>query len=102
MYTQIENAETFTQRVQATHDFIQSLGDECSTNEKDGQLALDAIQQISELIRKDMDAIRNTMTSEEADAAVALFESLKKVIVREKKLAAARREFDAMAGGAVN
>jgi len=102
MYAEITAAQNFLERVNATQRFIDSLGDEHSQSNEEGQRALDSIKSISETLRKDMDAIKNTMSVEEADAAIALFDSLKKLIMREKKLMTARQQFEVLAAGVVN
>jgi hypothetical protein len=101
MYEQIQAAKSFTERVNAVHCFISSLGDECSQSNVEGQTALDAVKKISDLVRAEMDTIAKTMTEEESVAAITLFETLKRVIVREKKWRVARSEFDALSFGMV-
>ena len=102
MYEQIQAAKSFTERVNAVHCFISSLGDECSQSNAEGQTALDAVKKISNLVRAEMDTIKSTMTAQESEAAISLFNSLKKIIVREKRLAIARKTFEEMSSGAVN
>ena len=102
MYEQIQAAKSFTERVNAVRGFISSLGDECSQSNAEGQTALDAVKKISNLVRAEMDTIKSTMTAQESEAAISLFNSLKKIIVREKRLAIARKTFEEMSSGAVN
>jgi hypothetical protein len=101
MYEEIIGANTFLERVEAVHRFVSSIMDEhdLSENAAESQLVFDSIDGIRKHLHAEMDSIvagGRDLTTEEADAFLALVATLLKVNAREKQFVKARREFEAL------
>jgi 3-methyladenine DNA glycosylase AlkD len=95
----ILDATKFDELISAIHEAVLLAENEDSPNSEGNQSIFGAIDEIRKRVRKEMDAISNTMTSEQADKVMELWATLTRIIRREKKVIAARKEFDAMLTG---
>jgi hypothetical protein len=96
----ILDATNFDDLVSATHAaVVLAEVNGYSSNDKSSQSVFDAVEEIRKRVRKEMDAIANVMTAQQADAVMELWATLTRIIRREKRLVAARKEFDAMLTG---